>query len=121
MGWINYIVVPQWKVKIQVNRETDSLSEHVEKSLETLADGLEELDIYEIKQKKLTDLTAGDFEVLMKCGEICSSLEQFDLGQLMLFWLNRNDAEYVIVSEHDPMLTESEAKDYLTIGWWTDE
>lgn len=102
MGWVNFIVVPKWKLAFEVSRNID---EDIE------ANYFEEelgCDIY----KPLKDLTLVDITNLVEYYKKTPNVSCND--EYLLLWIKSLvDVDYYIMSEHK--FIESEYKNYTII------
>jgi len=79
MGWMSYLIDKKNKLMIPVGKSSeeeflDDLNTFKEVN-KKLADVEEEgMDFYELKERKLKNLTLGDLEKLMKCADIVNGL-----------------------------------------------
>jgi len=121
MGWLNYIVVPKWKVMFEISRHVDELPEHIKKAAEKLYD--EEFEeLYEIQETKFSDLTAGDFAKVMEAVDIVTSLSSItDPAIFLLIFLHLRGMKYEIISEFEFEERKEEFKNFKILEWLDDD
>ena len=98
MGWSNYIIIPEFKLAIEVSRYVEDIEEYEKEALYAIT---EERDVEDVENVKVRDITVKDLTTLYNAHEIVSSLTGFEIDKLLLFWLRNRGIEYEIKSEFE--------------------
>jgi len=98
MGWSNYIIIPEFKLAIEVSRYVADIEEYEKDALYKIT-GEEEVE--DVENVKVHDITVKDLTTLYNAHKIVSSLTGFEIDKLLLFWLQNRGIEYEIKSEFD--------------------
>ncbi len=114
MGWINYIIVEDWKMIIETNREVDELEDYIKESLDKMISDDTYMDI-STSDLKVSDITIKDLCTLASAYENASSIGSMNSDKLFLYWLESRDIEYDIKSEYDINIDEFKEKGYIVI------
>lgn len=120
MGWPNYIVVPKWKLLIEVSRDVNDIADYeraaIEKAIDednidydTHIDGEDVVDMGDIPISKIT---IKDLTELYKSYDIVRSLSGMDCNKLLLYWLKSRGIDFSIQSEHIV-----DTKEYIKEGY----
>ncbi len=111
MGWSNYIIIPEFKLAIEVSRYVQDIEEYEKDALNKIT-GEEEAE--DVENVKVRDITVKDLTTLYNAHKIVSSLTGFEIDKLLLFWLQNRGIEYEIKSEFD-VITEQLRDDGYTV------
>lgn len=119
MGWVNYIVVPDWKMMFEISRYMNMTSEHsnelefIQSDIKKIGNQLSELPDTAFEEK-YKDVTLHNFTRYVQIAETCQSLfgmADYYLPEYMLMQLLENHKiKYRIISEFD-LDKEGENKD----------
>ncbi len=108
MGWSNYIIIPEFKLAIEVSRYVADIEEYEKDALYKITEE-EEVDVEDVENIKVRDITVKDLTTLYNAHKIVRSLTGFEIDKLLLFWLQNRGIEYEIKSEFD--VTTDQLKD----------
>lgn len=98
MGWVNYVLLPKFKVAIVVHRSVEELEDYIEKALDYLTgEDVGEVDI----DKEFGRLTARDFKELITVYEEATKLQYANPATLLLYFLKKYEIEYEVKSEFE--------------------
>ncbi len=106
MGWSNYIIIPEFKLAIEVSRYVEDIEEYEKDALYKIT---EEDEVEDLENVKVSKITVKDLTTLYNAHKIVSSLTGFEIDKLLLFWLQNRGIEYEIKSEFD--VTTDQLKD----------
>jgi len=109
MGWSNYIIIPKFKLIIEVPRDVDNIEDYEEIAIEKAIDqnnvgydghfnGENTVDMGDVPIDKIT---IKDLAELYRRYDIVESLAGMDYSKLLLFWLKSREIEFQIKSEHN--------------------
>jgi hypothetical protein len=121
MGWSNYIVIPKWKLLIEVSRNVNGIEDYekiaIDKAIEednidyiAVVDGDRIEDMGDIPVQKIT---IKELVELYKSYDILQSLSGMDSDKLLLYWLKNSGIGFSIHSENDSIKVE----DYIEEGY----
>lgn len=104
MGWVNYIIVPDWKMKFVVTRSFEEDEELFEK-INNLSLTQEALHDCEALDKQIKSLTMGDVRTVIDCAKSINPIyfDEFPASGLILFLKSRK-IDFEIISETNPMM-----------------
>lgn len=119
MGWSNYLILPKLKLAIEISRHTEELEEYRRYALEE-AIGEESIDLDEMDQVKLTEITLKDLTVLYTAYDRMQRIAGMEYDKLLLFWLEHRDIDYEVKSEHQVNIDEYKKKGYKIIRIFQD-
>ena len=108
MGWVNYVLIPKYKIAFVVDRGTDELPERLEKSLDDLRNDFPYLD----DDKKVSKLTVGDLMNLLRVYDRCIWIAETSVAHFLLYFLKKYRINFEIKSEFDV-----KEKDLKKKGW----
>ena len=113
MGWINYLIIPSWKIAIEMTRHVDELEDYIEEALDEI---LEMEDIEYMDEVKVKDLTISDLAELYNSHQILSKLVTIDDAIVfLLYFLKKRGIEYEIVSEFE--FDKNKYKGFKIVEW----
>ena len=112
MGWSNYIIIPEFKLAIEVSRNVEDIEEYEKEALYEIT---EERDVEDVENVKVRDITVKDLTTLYNAHEIVSSLTGFEIDKLLLFWLQNRGIEYKIKSEFEATADQLKDEGYTVI------
>ncbi len=112
MGWSNYIIIPEFKLAIEVSRYVEDIQEYEKEALYEIT---EEKDVEDVENVKVRDITVKDLTTLYNAHEIVSSLTGFEIDKLLLFWLQNRGIEYEIKSEFEATADQLKDDGYTVI------
>jgi hypothetical protein len=98
MGWSNYIIIPEFKLAIEVSRYVEDIEKYEKDALYKIT-GEEEVE--EVENVKVSEITVKDLTTLFNSHEIVRSLAGLEIDKLLLFWLQNRGIEYAIKSEFE--------------------
>jgi len=121
MGWSNYIIIPKFKLLIEVSRSVDNIAEYEETAIEKAIDEenidydtyLEGENIVDMGDIPISKITVKNLSALYKKYEIVYSLSGMDYDKLLLFWLKNRGIEFQIKSEHNIDFDEYDKEGYV--------
>lgn len=116
MGWSNYIIIEDWKMIIETNREVDNLEDYIKESLDKMINNEEEN--VDISNLKVSDITIKDLCTLASAYDNASSLAFIAVDKLFLFWLEGKGIKYEIKQEHGFDFKKYEEGGYKFIRKW---
>lgn len=117
MGWSNYIIIEDWKMIIETNREVNELEDYIKKSLDKMISDDTDVDI-SISDLKVSDITISHLCALASAYENASSLACIDTDKLFIYWLEGKGIEYDIKSEFNIDLKKYKESGYKIIRIW---
>lgn len=117
MGWSNYIIIKDWKMIIETNREVDELEDYIKESLDKMIDDNTYVDI-STSDLKVSDITVKDLCTMASAYESASSLTCMNSDKLFLYWLESRDIEYEIKSEYNLDLKKYKEDGYKIVSRW---
>lgn len=110
MGWSNYIVIPRWKLLIEVSRDINEIADYEKTALDKIIDGDDNLDyethfdgesVVDMENVPVGQITIRDLAELYKRYDIVQSLAGIDYNKLLLYWLKSRGIDFSIKSEYD--------------------
>lgn len=103
MGWSNYIIIPKMKLAIEVSRSVEELDCFKVRAIKKAMDFCTtfDFDVCEILEKKYKNLTLADLNVMMNGLKILKDFQDMCAGDLFLYYLEEEDIDYKVVSEHE--------------------
>ena len=112
MGWSNYIIIPKFKVVIEISRYVDDLPEYIHEAIHKLED-FEPIE----EDIQLRGLTIRVFNKLYNGYEIAETLSCKDDFNIicLLYFLKSYNIEYEIVSEFNIKLEKLKKQGYKII------
>lgn len=114
MGWSNYIIIADWKLVIETNRDVNELEDYRSSALDRIIDD-ENIDDTDMINVKLNELTVGNLAILLNSYTNMSDLVGIEPDKLFLYWLESRSIEYDIKSEHNINTDEFKEKGYIII------
>ena len=123
MGWSNYIVIPKWKLLIEVSRDVNQIEDYEKAAIEKAIDEdnidydahTEGEDIIGMGDIPINKITIKDLTELYKSYNIVESLSGMDYNKLLLYWLKSRDIDFNIQSEHIVDMKEYIKEGYIKI------
>ena len=120
MGWSNYIVIPRWKLLIEVSRDVNKIEDYEKTAIEkAIGEGnidydahTDGEDIISMGDIPISKITIKDLTELYKSYNIVESLSGMDYNKLLLYWLKSRGIDFNIQSEHIV-----DAKEYIKEGY----
>lgn len=112
MGWSNYIIIPEFKLAIEVSRYVADIEDYEKEALYEIT---EEEEVEDVENVKVRDITVKDLTTLYNAHEIVSSLTGFEIDKLLLFWLQNRGIEYKIKSEFEATADQLKDDGYTVI------
>lgn len=117
MGWSNYIIIEDWKMIIETNREVNELETYIKESLDKMIGDDTDIDV-SISDLKVSNMTIKDLCALASAYENASSIACMEADKLFLYWLESKDIEYQIKSEFNLDLKKYKEDGYKIIRRW---
>lgn len=114
MGWINFIIIPSFKVAIETSRNINEISDYEIKALNYLTDE-ERYSDDDIGDVKLNTLTVKMLSTLFKSYEQSSNLAGFESDKFLLYWLMIRNIEFDIKLEYNVKRDELRNQGYTII------
>jgi len=114
MGWINFIIIPSFKVAIETSRNINEISDYEIKALNYLTDE-ERYSDDDIDDVKLRDLSVKILSTLFKSYEQSINLAGFESDKFLLYWLTIKNIKFDIKSEHNVNRDELRQQEYSII------
>lgn len=123
MGWSNYIIIPKFKLLVEVPREINDIEDYEEIAIEKAIDEdnidndtyLDGDNIVDIGDVPIDKITIKNLVALHKRYEIVQSISGLDYNKLLLFWLKNRGIEFQIKSENNMDFIEYNREGYLRI------
>ena len=123
MGWSNFIVIPKWKLIIEVPREVENLEDYYQIAIDNAIDedniGLGEHsegeDIIDVENVPINKITIKDLAELHRRYDIIQSLSGMDYNKFFLFWLKKREIEFSIESEYGIDFGKYEKDGYIIV------
>lgn len=112
MGWSNYIIIPEFKLAMEVSRYVQDIEKYEKDALYKIT---EERDVEDVENVKVRDITVKDLTTLYNAHEIVNSLTGFEIDKLLLFWLQNRGIEYEIKSEFEATADQLKDEGYTVI------
>lgn len=117
MGWSNYIIIEDWKMVIETNREVNELEDYIKKSLNKMISNDVDIDI-STSDLKVNDITISHLCTLASAYDNASSLACMEADKLFLYWLESKDIAYKIESEYNLDIKKYKEDGYKIIRRW---
>lgn len=117
MGWSNYIIIEDWKMIIETNREVGELEAYIKESLNKMIGNDTDIDV-SISDLKVSDITINHLCTLTSAYKNASSLACMEADKLFLYWLESKEIEYEIKSEFNLDLNQYKENGYKIIRRW---
>ena len=120
MGWSNYIVIPRWKLLIEVSRDVNDLADYEKAAIDEII-GSDSLDfdthfdgedVVEMGNVPISEITIRDLAELYKRHDIVQSLAGMDYNKLFLYWLKSRGIDFGVKSEYT-----IDIKEYVKDGY----
>ena len=105
MGWVNFIVLPETKILVEVDRDTEG-----DKDFTSLFDSDDRF--YVDQEKKFKDLSIKDMASLIKIQESCVNVND---GEVLFYLLRKYDENVHIISEFDYTKNKEKFKDFVVL------
>jgi len=116
MGWSNFIVIPDWKLLIEVSRDLQTYNkDFTEESFDGLFESVDNFN-FECLETKLTEVDLKTVSGMVAIVDNCSFLQEFNYNEFLLVWLNNRKIDYKILSSFDIDNDEEKYKDYKKIS-----
>jgi hypothetical protein len=120
MGWSNYIVIPKWKLLIEVSRDVNELADYEQAAIDKIIDDenldydthFDGEDVVEMGNVPISQVTIRDLAELYKRHDIVQSLAGMDYNKLFLYWLKSRGIDFSVQSEYG-----TDAKEYIKEGY----
>ena len=112
MGWSNYLIIPEFKLAIEISRYVEDIQEYEKDALYEIT-GEEEAE--DVENIKVRDITVKDLTTLYNAHKIVTSLTGFEIDKLLLFWLQNRGIEYKIKSEFEATADQLKDDSYTVI------
>ena len=106
IGWVDFIVLPKFKVLIEISRHTNS--DDIDENTYDLSD-IEDDDNW-VEDKPFADLTADE---MTKVWKYFRKMEKFKSEEFLVILMKRYDKEAYVISENHPDLDK--LNDYIRI------
>lgn len=117
MGWSNYIIIEDWKMMIETNREVGELENYIKESLDKMIGNDTYID-ESASNLKVSEITIKELCALASVYDNASSLACIEIDKLFLYWLEGKDIEYDIKSEFNLDLKKCKEQGYKIIRRW---
>ncbi len=114
MGWINFIIIPSFKVAIETSRNINEIYDHEIKALDYLTDE-ERYDDDDMSDVKLSNLTIKMLSKLVMSYEQSINLVGFESDKFLLYWLKMKGISFDIKSEYNVKRDELREQGYNII------
>lgn len=105
------MVIPKWKVLIEISRYVDEIEEWEEKSLKS-----GETEWPEVGEVKITDMTLSQLNTLMSAYQVAIHVP-YEIDSFLLYWLKRLGIEYEVISEFD-LEKRKDLKEFKILRRW---
>jgi hypothetical protein len=123
MGWSNYIIIPKWKLFIEVSRSVDCLEDYEETAIEKAINEenidfdshLEGESSVSMGDVPIHKITIKDLTELYRSYDMIQSLSGMDYDKLLLYWLKARNIEFSIESEFEDSVKECIKEGYTRI------
>lgn len=120
MGWSNYIVIPKWRLLIEVSRDVNELADYEQAAMDKIIDGesldcethFDGEDVVEMGNVPISQVTIRDLSELYKRHDIVQSLAGMDYNKLFLYWLKSRGIDFSVQSEYS-----LDVKEYIKEGY----
>jgi hypothetical protein len=120
MGWSNYIVIPKWKLLIEVSRDINELADYEQTAIDKIIDDenldydthFDGEDVVEMGNVQIGQVTIRDLAELYKRHDIVQSLAGMDYNKLFLYWLKSRGIDFSVQSEYG-----IDVKEYVKEGY----
>lgn len=108
MGWSNYIVIPKWKLLIEVSRNVNGIEEYEKNAIDKAIDednidyvtNVDGKDIEDMGDVPVHKVTIKELTELYKSYDILQSLSGMDGDKLLLYWLKNRGIGFSVQSEN---------------------
>lgn len=114
MGWINFIIIPNFKVAIETSRNINEINDYEIKALNYLIDE-ERYNDEDIGNVNLKSLTVKMLSTLFNSYKQSSNLAGFESDKFLLYWLTTRNISFEIKSEHSADKDELKKDGYIII------
>ncbi len=109
MGWSNYIVIPKWKLLIEISRNVGDIADYEKVAIEKAIDDenvdyethTDEEGVVDMGNVPIHKITIKDLSELYKSYDILQSLSGMDCDKLLLYWLTNRGIDFSIKSEYE--------------------
>ncbi len=123
MGWSNYIIIPKWRLFIEVPRDVNDIADYEETAINKAIDEdnidyethFDEENIVDMGDVPINKITIKDLVELYKRFDIVQSLCGMDYNKLLLYWLKNRGIEFSIESEYNINVEELTKEGYIKI------
>ncbi len=123
MGWSNCIIIPKWKLLIEVSRDVNDIADYEETAINKAIDEdnidyethFDEENIVDMGDVPINKITIKDLVELYKRFDIVQSLCGMDYNKLLLYWLKNRGIEFRIESEYNINVEELTKEGYIKI------
>jgi hypothetical protein len=120
MGWSNYIIIPKWKLIIEVPRSVNGIEEYEKIAIDKAIDEdnidyiarVDGEDISDVGDMPVHKITIKELAELYKSYDIVQSLSGIDSDKLLLYWLKSRGIDFIVQSEHN-----IDVKEYMKEGY----
>ena len=114
MGWVNYIVIPKFKMIIETSRYVDEDSlDFIENAYTKLLNVLEDFNS-ELLHENLQSIDLSDFADMITITRQADIIfSDFHIDYLLLLWLKKKGIEFEIISEFEYEKQKSKYKNYI--------
>ncbi len=120
MGWSNYIVIPKWKLLVEVSRNVNGIEEYEKIAIDKAIDegnidyitNIDGKDIEDMGDVPVHKVTIKELTELYKSYDIVQSLSGMDSDKFLLYWLKNRGVCFSVQSENT-----FDVKDYIKEGY----
>lgn len=119
MGWINYIVIPKYKLKVEINRYcTDMWLSHIEEDMKLINSLHEEAQKYTEENTKFKDITMDEFSLKYTLANKLIGLlglaDYYLYEYMFMLLLKQRNIDFEVLSEYE-LEDHPKYKKYKTI------
>jgi len=122
MGWCNYVLIPKWKIMIEVSRHiNEDALEYSYEQFNKLSDDIEEFGedvIWKIPEKRLKELKVIDITRLYEIADKSVASYPENRDYLLLYWLKSMGIEFEIRDEFQVNEDKDKYKNWKILSRW---
>jgi hypothetical protein len=108
MGWSNYIVIPEWKLLVEISRHVDGIEDYQKITIDKAIDednidyimNIDGKDIEDMGDVPVHKVTIKELIELYKSYDIVQSLSGMDSDVFLLYWLKNRSIGFSVQSEN---------------------
>jgi hypothetical protein len=96
MGWINYAVVPKWRLAFPISRHAHFIDDDIDRYIDAL---LEFDDNKQALETAFQEVTVAQMMELSEVAEAATMVDSMD--ELLLYWLRKSRLAFFVLTEDE--------------------